>query len=468
MLTRLQEQVGARSEPGPDSYASTIEDHTLPTASSSDAKKQVSRSSAISAKSRVDILPSVPEVSIVSTTPLALNTHFNSASPASTNLTTVTLAATAASTTDGHRNIKKSALTSSSASIDPATIAASIVGSHRDTRKSTRSLPSELINPGLVPYYQHLQPFKRRVGWKMSETTEARLANSVTPLSHTYSLVGSLRDAGVEDNAMSSLVSRAAVIAMTSSDLSLPNTDGVRLRTFGGKHLDVRRANLSPRSAGNSPVPPQTEREPVYHYPPPDVLTPENQEILDLIIVGPPYKKYPRVPTVADQQKIQPLAAAFMTKKLPVMNYDGKDAYEVLGDRCPAPLTLKDHPNVNKCIQQGEIFRCAYCRIEILGNAELEKCIICPGCGPCSETRYCQRSHLLADSISHSEVCCKEAGTYPLMWSELPLDYQSLYPYIKPLTGTMTAQCFRQMAHCLVINSDGIIENPFKAYYEVS
>ena len=375
MLMRLQEQVGARPEPGPGSYDSTIEHHTLPTTSSGDAKKQVSISGAISGKSRVNILPSVPEVSIVSTTPLALNT-FNSASPGtSTNHTAVTPAATATSTTDGHRYIKKPALTSSSASIDPATIAASIAGSHRDTRKSARFLQSESIDPGPVPYYQHLQPFKRRGARKMSEATEARLANNVAHLSHTFSLVESLRDAGVEDNAMSSLVSRAAVMAMRSFDLPLPNTDGVRLRAFGGKHLDVRRANLSPRSAGNSPVPPQPEREMVYHYPPPDVLTPENQEILDLIIKGPPYKKYPRVPTAADQQKIQSIAADFMTKKLPVVNYDGKDAYEVLGDRCPVPLTLRDHPNVNKCIQQGEIFRCAYCRIEILGNAELKNAL---------------------------------------------------------------------------------------------
>src|SRR5450432_3331679 len=126
MLMRLQKQVKARPEPGPGSYDSTIEDHTLPTTSSGDAKKQVSISGAISAKYRVNILPSVPEVSIVSTTPLALNSDFNFAGPGtSTNLTAFTLAATATSTTDGHRYIKKPALTSSSASIDPATIAAS-------------------------------------------------------------------------------------------------------------------------------------------------------------------------------------------------------------------------------------------------------------------------------------------------------------------------------------------------------
>lgn len=300
----------------------------------------------------------------------------------------------------------------------------------------------------------------------MSDTSDS--TPTITPLTDTFSLVESLRDAGVEDDALSSLVPRVSAMTMSSTHLPLSNVGASQLRSFAGKNLDVRRANNLPTSAGNSPVPAQPEREPVYHYPPPDVLTPENQEILDLIIKGPPYKKYPRVPKAAGQEEVHAAPTTFVTKKPAITTYDGKDAYEVLGNRCPAPLTLKDHPNVNKCTGEGEIFYCAYCRVEISGNAEAEKGIICPGCGPCSEIRYCQRSHLLADSINHFEICGKKPGTYPLMWSELPPHYQSLYPYIKPLNGTMTAQCFRQMAHCLVINSDGIIEHPFKAYFNVS
>ena len=301
----------------------------------------------------------------------------------------------------------------------------------------------------------------------MSDTSEFTLATTITPLTDTFSLVESLRDAGVDDDALSSLVPRASAVTMSSTHLPLLNVGGSH-RSFAGKNLDVRRANNLPTSAGNSPVPPQPEKTPVYHYPPPDVLTPENQEILDLIIKGPPYKKYPRMLRAADQEETELVITPFVTKKPAITTYDGKDAYEVLGHRCPTPLTIKDHPNVNKCIREDEIFHCAYCRVEIPGNAEAEKSIICPGCGPCSEIRYCQRSHLLADSINHFEVCGKKPGTYPLMWSELPTHYQSLYPYIKPLKGTMTAQCFRQMAHCLVINSDGIIEHPFKAYFNVS
>jgi hypothetical protein len=450
--------------------ASTIEGNSLSTTSSGFFKKQISRSSGASAKVKVDVLPLVPEVPTISSTTPTIDTHYSTTSPStSTSLTTVAAVAAATSTTENHFDTNKPDLASTSTITDPSPTAVSIAHSSRVSKKPIRFSPSESIDPGLVPYCQHLQPYKGKGRRRMSETTEVRFSGDVTPLSDAITLVESLRDAGVEDNAMYSLVSRAAgLTTSTTHHLAPPDAAGTRSRAFACKHLDLRRANNSPRSAGNSPIPPQPSREPVYHYPPPDVLTPENQDILDRIIKGPPYPKYPRVPIAVDQRKTDPLAADFVTKKPFIVTYDGKDAYEVLRDRCPAPLTIKDHPDVNKCVQQGEIFHCVYCRVEISGSAELERGIICPGCGPCSETRYCQRSHLLADSIKHSELCGKMPDTYPLLWSELPLDYQGLYPYIKPLSGTMTAQCFRQMAHCLVINSDGIIENPYKALFEVS
>lgn len=433
-----QEEVPAYPKPRPDSKSSSIQDYSLPTASSCIPKKRSSKSAPKSAKSKVDILPSLSETATASTPPVVLNTYYNLASSATpTNLKVVA---------------------------SPTTVTFA-VSNYCDTEKLALSSLSELIDPGPVPYYQHLKPFKKKV--KMSDTSENTFATTTTPLTDTFSLVESLRDAGVEDDALSSLVPRPSALTMSSTHLPLPNVSGSH-RSFAGKNLDVRRANNLPTSAGNSPVPPQPEKTPVYHYPPPDVLTTENQEILDLIIKGLPYKKYPRVPKAAGQDEIQSVLTAFVTKKPAITTYDGKDAYEVLGARCPVQLTIKHHPNVNKCIRAGEILHCAYCRIEIPGDAEAEKGIICPGCGPCSEIRYCQRSHLLADSINHFEVCSKKPGPYPLMWSELPIHYQSLYPYIKPLNCTMSAQCFRQMAHCLVINSDGIIEHPFKAYFNVS
>jgi len=400
---------------------------------------QKSSGSTKSAKSKVGILPSVPETATASTTSIVRDSHCSPASSATfTDLKVVVRATTTVSVDDSTCITKKAALSSPSKSVGSATVSSK----------------------------KYLKPFNKKV--KMSDTSETTLAATITPLTDTFSLVESLRDAGVEDDALSSLVPKASALTMSSTHLPLPNVGGCQHRSFSGKSLDVRRANNLPASAGNSPVPPQPEKTPVYHYPPPDVLTPENQEILDLIIKGGPAKKYPRVgQSAADKEKSQQVSTPFVTKPA-VTTYEGKDAYEVLGDRCPAPLTLKDHPNVNKCIHQGEIFHCAYCRVEVSGNADAEKCIICPGCGPCSEIRYCQRSHLLADSINHFEICGKKTASYPLMWSELPLHYQSLYPYIKPLTGTLTAHCFRQMAHCLVINSDGIIQNPFKAFFEVS
>jgi hypothetical protein len=55
-----------------------------------------------------------------------------------------------------------------------------------------------------------------------------------------------------------------------------------------------------------------------------------------------------------------------------------------------------------------------------------------------------------------------------LDWKQLPSHYVSLFPYIKQLDGQMSQECFRQMVFCRNVESDGMIEAPFKAYCNVS
>jgi hypothetical protein len=151
-----------------------------------------------------------------------------------------------------------------------------------------------------------------------------------------------------------------------------------------------------------------------------------------------------------------------------VITFDNKDGYEVLGDRCPPPLTLADHPELNKFLKPGYMFKCAYCQCKTSEDLHIEKAIVCPGCGPCSDIRYCQKSHLLADILEHQKVCGTQSGTFPVLVHMFPDHYKSLYPYIRPTEGSKTPECFRQMAYCMIVKHDGEIENPFLAFYNVS
>lgn len=151
-----------------------------------------------------------------------------------------------------------------------------------------------------------------------------------------------------------------------------------------------------------------------------------------------------------------------------VITWDNKDGYEVLGDRCPRPLTLAGHPKLNEVFKPGFVFKCAYCQQETSEDMHKETAIVCPGCGPCSEVRYCQKSHLLADALEHQKVCGTQSGGFPILIHMLPNHYKFLYPYIKPINGSLTPECFRQMAYSILVKRDGEIENPFLAFYNVS
>lgn len=243
---------------------------------------------------------------------------------------------------------------------------------------------------------------------------------------------------------------------------------GIHRPSFSGKDLDTKKAARISASVGHSPVTPDSQApSPTYHYPGPDILTKENQEILNLIIRGPIKKEVTEELVLAGEENSQPIVKEFYTRPK-FITYDGKDAYEVLGDRYPRPLTLRDHPHLNKFLQKGKVFACAYCHDSIPATTNAEGLVICPGCGPCSDVRYCKKSHLLADSMTHAQVCGTTPANYPLSWEQIPPHYALKFPYIKPPGGPMTMQCFRQMAYCLIVDSDGIIESPFKAYFEVS
>jgi hypothetical protein len=151
------------------------------------------------------------------------------------------------------------------------------------------------------------------------------------------------------------------------------------------------------------------------------------------------------------------------------LTFDNKNACEVLGNHCPPPLALADHPDVNKFLKPEYLSRCAYCKVKVSEtNSKFPRAIVCPGCGPCSDIRYCNPSHVLADALEHSKVCGTQSGRFPLVLSELPPHYKKLYPYIFPLKKSMTAECFRQMVYGMTIKNDGEIENPFAVHWQVS
>lgn len=291
-------------------------------------------------------------------------------------------------------------------------------------------------------------------------------------------LVESLQNAGVQESALSTfLPSNSSMQLADARPMSAGPHDasdgepfsaanvglGTARRLVFGKYLNSQKPGsfYCISSAGNSPVTPQPATFPKYHYPDLDVLTPENKEILDLAIKGECSVKQPK-------SKVVPVVEPVFSTKSVIYTYDGKDAHEVLGDRCPRPLTLADHPHLNKCVQEGHNFSCAFCKVSIPATMDVDGPVICPGCGPCSEVRYCSKSHLLSDILEHYHVCGTQPGNYPLAWDKLPRHYALQYPYIKPVGHKMTQQCFKQMAFCLNIDSDGAIEAPYKSYYEVS
>jgi len=136
-----------------------------------------------------------------------------------------------------------------------------------------------------------------------------------------------------------------------------------------------------------------------------------------------------------------------------------------LGELCPRPLTIMDHPDDNKFLQPNQHFKCSYCGSPTSNSIDSDTLAICLGCGPCSKIRYCDVGCLLADAIDHQQVCGLHSGDWPIYWPLLPQSYQSLCPAIVPLVD-ISNECFRQMVWSAQCHTREV-GNPFLACWKV-
>ncbi|KAL4821783.1 hypothetical protein BDW67DRAFT_171829 [Aspergillus spinulosporus] len=81
--------------------------------------------------------------------------------------------------------------------------------------------------------------------------------------------------------------------------------------------------------------------------------------------------------------------------------------------------------------------------------------VICPKCGPYSETRYCSRAHLLQDIKAHWPICGQAVFTYPCKDSTIPRDVREAPPLIPCLYGFDTPERHRQAVHFNMNHREG-------------
>ena len=81
--------------------------------------------------------------------------------------------------------------------------------------------------------------------------------------------------------------------------------------------------------------------------------------------------------------------------------------------------------------------------------------VICPKCGPYSETRYCSRAHLLQDIKAHWPICGQAVFSYPCKESTIPRDVREAPPLIPCLYGFDTPERHRQAVHFNMNHREG-------------
>ncbi|KAL4990592.1 hypothetical protein BDW68DRAFT_194252 [Aspergillus falconensis] len=81
--------------------------------------------------------------------------------------------------------------------------------------------------------------------------------------------------------------------------------------------------------------------------------------------------------------------------------------------------------------------------------------VICPKCGPYSETRYCSRAHLLQDIKAHWPVCGQAVFTHPCKDSTIPRDVREAPALIPCLYGFDTPERHRQAVHFNMNHCEG-------------
>ncbi|RAH85745.1 hypothetical protein BO86DRAFT_436965 [Aspergillus japonicus CBS 114.51] len=73
--------------------------------------------------------------------------------------------------------------------------------------------------------------------------------------------------------------------------------------------------------------------------------------------------------------------------------------------------------------------------------------VICPGCGPFSETRYCSRDHLLQDIKTHWPVCGDQVFVHPCRESTIPREVREGPPLIPCLHNYDMPERHRQAVY---------------------
>ncbi|PYH45284.1 uncharacterized protein BP01DRAFT_398769 [Aspergillus saccharolyticus JOP 1030-1] len=73
--------------------------------------------------------------------------------------------------------------------------------------------------------------------------------------------------------------------------------------------------------------------------------------------------------------------------------------------------------------------------------------VICPGCGPFSETRYCSREHLLEGIKAHWPVCRQQVFVHPCRESTIPSDVRAGPPMIPCLHNYDMPERHRQAVY---------------------
>lgn len=107
-------------------------------------------------------------------------------------------------------------------------------------------------------------------------------------------------------------------------------------------------------------------------------------------------------------------------------------------------------------------FECALSTCRKVLQDHVRSTILCNGCGPYTDVRYCSTEHLFGDCKTHWKIC----GLIPprIVWNDwtMPSRYRRRYPAIRDVRGRSTPERHRQQAYSIhhrasdyVIFSDG-------------
>lgn len=112
-------------------------------------------------------------------------------------------------------------------------------------------------------------------------------------------------------------------------------------------------------------------------------------------------------------------------------------------------------------------FECALSRCREVIKDHVRSTLLCNGCGPYTDVRYCSKEHLFEDCQTHWKIC----GLVPphVVWDDwtMPSRYRRRYPAIKDIRGRRTPERQRQQAYSIHHRaSDYVIFSDWKDKHE--